>query len=235
MQKPRALSKSESADGQIQAPLNLRSDRPLMTIAASLFRRRGYRATTTRELGKELGIRGASLYHHINKKEDLLYAICLNSLSEIQSQTAHAIESESDPGRRVAALIEAHLGAAIADRDQHATMLFELRSLGPERFKEVVRRRAEYEKLVGTVIQDGQDAGLVRTDISARHLTLALLNLLNWSIFWYKPGGEISLTELTGLLTAVFMTGVTQRTGKHRSGTSAGRRRRTRPRPRIES
>jgi len=205
-----------------------------VAIAASLFRRRGYRATTTRELGKELGIRGASLYHHINSKEDLLYAICLNSLTEIQSQTAHAIESESDPARRVAALIEAHLGSAIADRNQHATMLFELRSLGRERYKEVVRRRTEYEKLVGTVIRDGQNAGLVRTDISARHLTLALLNLLNWSIFWYKPGGEISLSELTDLLTAVFLTGVTQRPGEHRPRTTTGRRRRAQLRPRTE-
>ena len=55
----------------------------LLDTAAELFRRRGYANATTRELADELGIRKATLYHHINNKEELLEAVCLESLRRL--------------------------------------------------------------------------------------------------------------------------------------------------------
>src|ERR1700736_4491663 len=43
------------------------SDR-LLSAAASLFRQKGYSASTTREIAALLGINKASLYHHIKGK-----------------------------------------------------------------------------------------------------------------------------------------------------------------------
>jgi hypothetical protein len=49
----------------------------------------------------------------------------------------------------------------------------------------------------------------VRTDIKARYLTLALLDLLNWAIFWYQRGGRLSTAELGELLAEIYVDGVT--------------------------
>jgi AcrR family transcriptional regulator len=58
------------------------SDR-LVTTTATLFRVQGYARTTTRQLGEALGIRGASIYHHITSKEELLHEICIRSPTDI--------------------------------------------------------------------------------------------------------------------------------------------------------
>jgi TetR/AcrR family transcriptional regulator, cholesterol catabolism regulator len=181
------------------------ADRLLQT-AASLFRRKGYTASTTRELSDLLGIQKASLYHHIRGKEDLLLGISLESLKRIISSVA-AAGSLVEPGKRLEAMIAAHVETSLRDRDMHLTMLVELRSLSTERREEVLRLRDRYESMVRTVISEEQQAGRIRADIDSKYLTLALLNLLNWTIFWFDPNGDRTASELGKILSTVFLDG----------------------------
>jgi TetR/AcrR family transcriptional regulator, cholesterol catabolism regulator len=181
------------------------ADRLLQT-AATLFRKKGYGASSTRELSDLLGIQKSSLYHHIRSKEDLLLAISLESLKRIIATVA-AASSVAEPGRRMEATITAHLETALRDCDMHLTMLVELRSLSLEHRAEVLRLRDRYEALVRNIIAEEQRDGHIRTDIDPKYLTLALLNLLNWTIFWFDPEGEHSATELARILMTIFLDG----------------------------
>lgn len=180
----------------------------MLEAAATLFGQKGYAATSTRELAAALGIQSASLYHHIGSKDDLLFRVCTNSIERIRESTERAIASEKEPLALIRAVIEAHVRTSLADQAAHATMLSELRSLGTERRVEVVALRDEYEALVRETVAGAQAAGIVRRDVTARNLTLALLSLLNWSIFWFRPDGELTPTDLSDLLASVFLEGV---------------------------
>jgi AcrR family transcriptional regulator len=188
------------------------ADRLLQT-AASLFRRKGYAASSTRELSDLLGIQKASLYHHIRSKEDLLLAISLESLKRIIAAVATA-EAFSDPGQRLEAIIAAHVEAALRDRDMHMTMLIELRSLSPERRSEVLRLRDRYEEMLRKVILEEQQEGRLRTDVETKYLTLGLLNLLNWTIFWFDAQGDLSAAELGSTLSTIFLDGARRSDGR---------------------
>ena len=181
----------------------------MLAAAARLFRTKGYEGTNTRELAALLGIQKASLYYHIGKKEDLLYQLAVESLTHIRAKVESALGAQLTPLERVRALIESHMAAALADQDKHATMLTELRSLSPKRRADVLKMRDSYEKdLVRATLEQAQKAGVIRNDIPAKHLGLALLNLLNWSIFWFRPKGELTSSDLGKLLASVFMDGV---------------------------
>ena len=39
---------------------------------------------------------------------------------------------------------------------------------------------------------------------------LCLLNLLNWTIFWFRPGGDLDADELGNLLASIFLEGASQ-------------------------
>jgi AcrR family transcriptional regulator len=199
------LQALEDADKEtpVQEPTAAR----LLGTAAALFRAKGYASSTTRELAALLGIQKASLYHHIDKKEDLLYALCVDSLQRIHGAVEEAIAPESLPLERLRCLIRAHLQAALADQDKHATMLIELRELSGKRYEEVLGLRDAYEALVRETIAEAQRSGSIRSDMPPKYLTLALLNLLNWSIFWFRTGGELNPEELADLLAAVFLEG----------------------------
>lgn len=185
---------------------NPRTER-LLASAALMFREKGYDGASTRGLAATLGIRSASLYYHIGRKEDLLYAICAGALARIQEDANAAVASETSPLAQLRALIQVHARTSLADRDKHATMLFELRALSGPRRREVIRLRDEYEHLVRETIARAQRSKDLRNDIPAKYLALALLNLLNWSIFWFRPGGDLTVARLGDVMAQVFLDG----------------------------
>jgi TetR/AcrR family transcriptional regulator, cholesterol catabolism regulator len=199
------------------APGESTSER-LLHAAAKLFREKGYSSTSTRELAGVLGIQKASLYHHIEKKEDLLYRLCLDALNRMHREVERATSGCYDPIDRLQALICAHLACALADQDEHATMVFELRKLSGERKATVIGLRDGYETLVRETIEDGQEKGAIRRDIPAKYLSLGLLNLLNRSIFWFRTGGPLTPEELSDMLASIFLNGAAE------VGTNEGQR-----------
>jgi AcrR family transcriptional regulator len=181
-------------------------ERRILATAAALFRTKGYAQSTTRELAGMIGLKKASLYHYVESKEDLLYEISIESLQQIDGDVAAAIAA-SAPADVLRDLIKAHICSALGNRDHHAVMLSELRSLSQPRQQEVIKARDAYEARVRSVISQEQAENRLRSDISPKYLTLSLLNLLNWTIFWYQPGGAMEPDALGNLLASIFIEG----------------------------
>lgn len=180
-------------------------------VGASLFAEHGFSATTTRELSRSLGITNGTFYHHYASKEALLVQICRSSLTRITSAVSEALADVEEPVERLKVLISTHVREMVGDQDLHKTMLIELRSLSGENLEGVTRQRDEYGALVQQVIIEAQSAGVVRSDIDSHTLELLLLNLLNWTIFWYIPDGDLSIADLADATTILFFDGVLAR------------------------
>jgi AcrR family transcriptional regulator len=177
------------------------------TIAASLFATKGYAATTTREIADALGVTKGTFYHHFPSKEDVLLEICEQSLSRITEAAIAIVDRTNEPRDRLESLIRSHVLTMLADQAMHTTMLLELRSLGVANRDRVVASRDAYETLVRDAIGDCQAAGLLDANIDARLFALLLLNLLNWTIFWYRPGGAHTVDEIADASARMFIEG----------------------------
>ena len=208
---------TDAADKSSAAGIST-SERILSTSAA-LFREKGYAGSTTRELAELLGIRKASLYHHIEAKEEILYQICIESLTRIineMSKSIVAVVSREDLRR----MIRSHVVEIVGTRDFHSVMLTEMRGLTPDHLVEVVALRDRYEQLIRDVVSQSQSLGILRDDVAAKYLMLCLLNLLNWTIFWFKPGGDLDGEELGDLLASIYLEGASQMSTLGRVGAS---------------
>jgi AcrR family transcriptional regulator len=212
-----AMIRSEDGPERGEAPSEVRlpTSERLLDIAAALFWSKGYAATTTREIAAVLGIRKASLYHHVRRKEDLLYDICVASLEHIHQAVESAVTAVDDPLERVPALIRAHVLAMLVHQDMHSTMLTELRALTAQRRAKIVRLRDGYERFVRGILANAQQAGLLRADVPAKYLCLSLLDQLNWAIFWFHREGELSAEALADVLTTIYMNGVAPSPSSH--------------------
>ena len=85
-----------------------------------------------------------------------------------------------------------------------------MKGLTAQHLTEVVAMRDHYQELIRAAIATCQSQGILRNDVSPKYLMLCLLNLLNWTIFWFNPGGELSAEELGNLLVSIFVEGASQ-------------------------
>lgn len=58
------------------------------------------------------------------------------------------------------------------------------------------------------VLSEAQAAGVLWKEASAKELELVLLNILNWTIFWYRQNGELSPENLAELFEKIYLGGV---------------------------
>jgi len=179
----------------------------VLVEGAKIFRKKGYSASTTRELAAQLGINKASLYYHMQKKEDLLYAICIESMRRIYEEVAEAVGTVDDPLERIRALVNAHLRSTLTDLDMHATMMLEMKNLSGDYLNEVVSARNRYEGLVGETVAAAQRAGALRQDTPANYLRIVLLNLLNWPLTWYEKGMSMTPEKLSAVSYDLYVNG----------------------------
>ncbi len=183
----------------------------ILEQAATLFRQKGYSKTTTSDLGTAVGIRGPSVYHHFRTKEDILLGICSESLRRMTGAVTEAVtESESALGR-LRIMIETHVANLLEDSDMHTTAFMEMRWLSDERRADVHRQRDDYEAMFTQAVRDAQADGALRADMDAHELTLVLLGGMNWSVFWYRPAGPLSIPGVAALMVTTFLEGALAR------------------------
>lgn len=202
-----ALNRTTSSSVDTPVQTDRSTPERVLDTAAALFWEKGYAATTTRQIAAAVGIQQASLYYHVASKEDLLYQLCVSSMEQLLADVQSAVDQPSDPLDRLRALIRAHLTTLLKHQVRHVTMLAELRALSKRHHAEVLTLRKQYANLVRTVIQEAQETGKVRKDIPSKYLYLALLNVLNWAVVWYRRDQALNADQLADLFSAIYLEG----------------------------
>src|SRR6516164_138488 len=203
------MNLNRTSSPAVDAPVPALRSTPerVLDTAAALFWEKGYAATTTREIAAAVGIQQASLYYHVASKEGLLYQLCVSSMEQLLADVEGAVEQPGDSLDRLRALIGAHLSTLLKHQVRHVTMLTELRALSKRHHAEVLARRKRYANRVRGVIQEGQVAGKIRTDIPSKYLYLALLNMLNWAVVWFRRDQGLGAEELAELFWPIYRDG----------------------------
>ncbi|MFF5358148.1 TetR/AcrR family transcriptional regulator [Streptomyces scabiei] len=75
--------------------------RRILTEAASLFRRHGYRGTSTRQIAEAVGVKQPSLFHHFPNKQAILEELLAISLDDSLARAQHAASASGPVARRL--------------------------------------------------------------------------------------------------------------------------------------
>lgn len=177
------------------------SDTPQRTrvvkAAAALFAERGYHAVGMSDIQQAVGIGRGALYHHIRSKEDLLYDITRQYISDLVD-FAVGLDRDLDPRERIQSL-GCHLIQLIASHKSELTVCFrETRSLTGERQAEVVKLHAAYERAWRDVFVDGAEMGVFRPYDPI--VLKALVGMYFHSFLWIRPDGSLSPAEVANTL-----------------------------------
>ncbi|MBN8290659.1 TetR family transcriptional regulator [Rhodobacter sp. NTK016B] len=168
----------------------------LLAAAARLFRQQGYRATTVRGIGAEMGLLSGSLFHHVRSKEEILFGVMERVIAAMLEDLRAELAGAPDTRARLRALIAVELSYLHGPcADATAVLFHEWRALSPERQAVLLSGRDAYFALWHSVLQSARDEGLTRVDPAV--LRQLLHGALAWTSFWYQPGGALDLPALT--------------------------------------
>ena len=185
---------------------NTRSD--VVDAAGRLFAERGYHGTSMRDLGKELGLLGSSLYSHVDSKQDLLVAVVEEGARLFEASAEQALEAPGTARDRLAALIAGHVIVVLDNVDVARTFLNEARMLDAEHRDRIVQARDHYEGVFRSVLADGAYDGSFRPDIDPKMASIYILSVLNALERWYDSTGPLNLDELTNELNTFLVDGI---------------------------
>ena len=176
-------------------------------VASALFSNRGYRATSMRDIARELDIQGASLYAHIPSKEAVLASIVERAAERFHQAVQPIAEGPGPAADRLRRMIDAHVQVVASSRERAHVFLFEWVSLGQERREAIARSRNAYEGYFTRVVAEGIAAGeLAHSD--ARMAAIFLLSAMNGLAHWYRPDGPLGPEAIAKQYADLFLYGL---------------------------
>ena len=133
---------------------NSRAD--VVAAAGRLFAMRGYHGTSMRDLGRELGLLGSSLYAHVESKQDLLVEVVEEGARLFQDSADRALAAGGTASERLRGLVAGHIDVVLDNQDVVRTFLNEARMLDEEHRSRIVEARDHYEEAFRAVIREGR-------------------------------------------------------------------------------
>jgi TetR/AcrR family transcriptional regulator, cholesterol catabolism regulator len=191
------MSESKAASGESQSRAKRTvsrsragtdQERKLIEVAARMFAERGYGATSVQDIADELGLLKGSLYHYIDSKDDLLWAV-ISKQHEIAMALAERCRAmDATPREKLSAFIDDYVPSLTKERIFAIVYLHDLNSLSPKRRNIVIEGRGRYLRFVEDTLREGQELGEFRDDLIPALAANALLGMLTAAYRWHRPG-----------------------------------------------
>jgi AcrR family transcriptional regulator len=170
----------------------------LLMKAASLIARKGFEATSMRDLAKAIDASLAGLYHYFSSKEDLLFQLQYRTFGSLLEQQQVVAAEPGAPEDRFARLITGHLQFYARHRNELKACTFELESLTGKPYETVEAIRRRYYRLMTSVVADviGGPSSNGKETRKSRHATLFIFGMLNWIFMWYEPSRHGTVEQI---------------------------------------
>jgi TetR/AcrR family transcriptional regulator, cholesterol catabolism regulator len=164
-------------------------------VAVARFAQRGFAAVGIRELGREVGLNSATLYHYAPSKEELLAGVMRDCLGELLAAAERELRTSADPVVQLGRLVQVHVAMSATNPLTCRVTDQEVRALTGTNRDDVLALRDRYEKMWQRVLARGVRSGAFLVP-DLRLARLALLDMCNGIANWYDPAGRRSQAVL---------------------------------------
>ncbi len=182
------------ADVEPSIPDDLGRKVEILRAAAQLFHEKGFHATSMNDISKAVNLTKPGLYHYVESKEELLYAIMDHAMSRLQESVIAPAKSLSAPEQCLDLIIENH--AVLVMEDRILTILTdEMAGLNPEHYSLLIQRKQEYFRLLRGTLEQLMTTEKVRP-LNPTVLAFSIFGILLWLPRWFVPDGDLTRDEV---------------------------------------
>lgn len=179
----------------------------IIRAAAILFKEKGYKATSMRELASKVGVEAASLYNHISGKDQLLKEICLNVSNKYHSHIDELGKLAGAGTGKVEKVIRFHVKEMIDNYEFVFVTDQNWRQLKEPGLSQCRDLRRSYRKKFTSIVQQGIDDHEINA-MDPNSVVMIILNAISAVDQWHRIIHKTDSIELENTIVSVLINGI---------------------------
>jgi TetR/AcrR family fatty acid metabolism transcriptional regulator len=187
-------------------------DKPQQIIDAAVrvFARSGYYNSRVSDIAREAGIASGTIYLYFKTKDEILVTLFREKMAQWVANARKRIASEPDAVAKIRRIVQLHFETLEESPALAEVVQVELRQ-GHKFFRGASAHEVSaYFDLIGSVLEEGVAAGLLRPDLPVKVATKVLFGAMDQVVTsWVLGKRGYSLTDSAAPVAAMFLKGVT--------------------------
>lgn len=162
----------------------------ILDAAAYVLSRNGYAGTRLTDVADQADVQAPAIYYYFPSRDDLIEEVMWTGIARMHEHIGDvlaALPADAGPLDRIDAAVAAHLRYELNISDYTTASI---RNAGqvPEKIRiRYATEAARYGDTWRKLLQDAENAGLLRPDLDAMAARMLALGALNWAAEWWNP------------------------------------------------
>ena len=181
----------------------------IIDAAIRVFARAGYYNSRVSDIASEAGIASGTIYLYFKTKDEILVTLFREKMTEWVAHARREIAGVADPVAKIRRLVELHFTVLEANPALAEVVQVELRQ-GHKFFRGASAHEVSaYFDLIGSVLDEGVAAGLLRKDLPIKVATKVLFGAMDQvATSWVLGKRAYRLVDASEAVATIFIKGV---------------------------
>jgi AcrR family transcriptional regulator len=193
--------------GRIKTNNNASRKDIILQKAAILFKEKGFKAASMRDLAEVVGVEAASLYNHIKSKNELLHEICFNVANNFNEKLEQIESTDLSALQKTEKLLRFHISSMVQNFDEVFVSDREWKYLSEPYLSNFQTQRRTYRKRFAAIIENGIKKKEIKK-IDATTAVLIMLHAISGIESWHRSKQKISGAELEENMITILVGGL---------------------------
>ena len=182
----------------------------ILQAAVKVFAEKGFYNSRVSEIAKEANVADGTIYLYFKNKDDILISLFEEEFGQIVENMRKELAEEKNPLQKIKRFAIAHLSIVIKQQELGEVLGVEVRQSSKFMKEYINKPFIEYLNLIRSIISEGQDAGLIRKDLTPGIMKRALFGALDeMARYWVLSAQKKhSISEAALQISDVFIRGM---------------------------
>jgi len=176
--------------------------------AAKLFREKGYKASSMQEIADAVGIKAASLYNHIQSKQEILKELLIDMADKFTAGMQEINKSSLNSIEKLEQLVSLHIKLTYQHPDAIALITGEWVHLEEPELGEYSSKRKAYENQFKKIINSCKTDGYINPNVDTEIALYSILSTLHWLYSWQNKNHKMNAMDMEKQLKTTLLEGL---------------------------
>lgn len=181
----------------------------ILEAAVKIFARQGFRQSTVSQIAKEAGVADGTIYLYFKNKDDILVHFFGFKAKQVFDCFHEEVARGADSLEKLRNLVRVHLAEFQRDPDMAIVYHVETHQISRLAEDQIREMGKMYHDIISDIVEEGQQAGLIRRDIYLGLVKRLILGAVGETIgAWLHAGRSYDLTSMADPLVDLFIKGI---------------------------